>query len=124
VARPQALGHEINNLGLTAMGIDDDQLVNARTHQCSANFGPGGEKGFSFMAQGAREGTMFCTFADCLSRQDQNGRVGFKSCTSARDEAIGDHHVGAKRKVWAVLLDRANWKHGNAVLARQRSKIV
>ena len=107
------LGDDIENLGLAAVGVDEDELLDAGRGDPFADFHENADHGLGGQRQGSREIRMFGTYADGLHRQDGNRQRWRNQFQGAVDERRADQRVRGQRQVRSMLLDRRDRQDGD-----------
>ena len=107
-AHAQIARHDLHDLRLSAVAVEQDELPHPGAGDQLADLGPEPGERPGRQAERAREGEMLVALADRQQRQDRDRQLFGHQLERTRDDSLIDAGVDHDRKVRTVLLDRAD----------------
>ena len=125
-AHAQVARHDVGDLRLAAVAVEQHELAHACAGDALADLGPQPDQRLGRKRERAGIGDVLVRLADGHRRQERHRQVGRQQLHRPRDHAAIDRRVDLDRQVRAVLLDGRHWQDGDHLrhVGRWKSLVV
>ena len=119
-SRPQPPAHDVHDLGLAAVAVQQHELAHPGARHALADFGPERHQRLGTGGQRAGEADVLDREADRLGRQHEHGQRVRQQRQGAGDHPLVDDAVHRDGQMRPMLLDGCDRQHGNRVRGQVR----